>query len=736
MIPAQSESGRFVRRTLRDGRFVGLRLLTPQDGERLARFYAGVPREDFRFYCPHPLDREHALRNAAAADAPDNTVLVAVVEDEIVGYCWVRTKPGENDFGTFGICVARTFQGCGLGTLLIERLLEITESQGPPVIHLTVQEANPRAVALYTRFGFRITRRGIREASSGFPEEPQFWMERVQAPVCELREPVRVEVRAGEANAALGEKAFELLARTILERSGVTAGRRDAGGDIILELAPDLGAEAFRITGPARGPVRIEASDGRGLIYGVGRFLRASDFEPGSFRPGTWRGMTTPAASVRGMYFATHFHNWYHTAPLADVTRYVEELALYGCNSLSVWFDMHHYRDIDDPAAQAMIERLRAILEAANRVGIGASLTLLANEGFQNTPPALRASNAVENGYRRTIGGFYHTEICPSRAGGLELILANRRAVLEAFAGIQFDCVWIWPYDQGGCTCAKCAPWGANGFLRTAAPVAGLVRRQFPDARIVLSTWYFDRFIEGEWEQFHRWVDREHPSWFDFLMIDGFGAFPEYPLRHGVPGDSPVVGFPEISMEGNAPWGGYGANPRPAHWEAYWRQAKDLLSGSFPYSEGIFEDVNKFLMLQLHWEPTREVDHILREYAAGWFGRQTADAFPGLCRALEKDESTLFRPGDSGVPFTNVGGLPEAESCEISTAALDERLQSVVRRSWRWRLFRLRARIDAELKAGGMRFTPALDRAFTELADLYCADPEHTRGCVRPPSRP
>jgi len=736
MIPARRESIRSVRRTLRDGRSVVLRLLTSEDGDRLARFYSGIPREDVRFYCPHPLDRDHAHRNADTADAPDNTVLVMVAGGDIVGYCWVRAKPGESDFGTFGICVSRGFQGCGAGVQLIERLLEITDSQGPPVIHLTVQEANGRAVGLYQRFGFRITRRGTREATFGFPEEPQVWMERVQTPVCEFRNRVRVAVRVGDEDTRLGEKAFELLARIVADRSGVTVERSSVAADVILELSPELGAEAFRISGSARGPVHIEAGGGRGLIYGVGRLLRSSDFEQGAFRVGTWRGASEPAAPVRGMYFATHFHNWYHVAPLPDVTRYVEELALYGCNSLSVWFDMHHYRDIDDPAAQAMIARLRAILEAANRVGIGASLTMLANEGFQNTPPELRASNVVENGYFRTIGGFYNTEICPSRPGGLDLILTNRRAVLEAFSGIRFDCVWIWPYDQGGCTCAKCAPWGANGFLRTAEPVAHLVHRQFPDARIVLSTWYFDRFIEDEWERFHRWVDRERPGWFDFLMIDGFGAFPEYPRQHGVPGGFPVVGFPEISMEGNSPWGGYGANPRPAHWEAYWRQAKDMLSGSFPYSEGIFEDANKFLMLQLHWSPARDVDHILREYAESWFGRPAADAFPDLCRALERDEGTAFRPASSASPFSNPGELPEAENCEVRTAEIEKHLPPSVRRSWRWRLFRLRARIDAELKSGGMSFTPVLDQAVAELAVLYCVDPDRTRGCVRPPSRP
>ena len=36
------------------------------------------------------------------------------------------------------------------------------------------------------------------------------------------------------------------------------------------------------------------------------------------------------------------------------MNRYVEELALWGCNTLAVWFDLHHYHGIDDPEARAM----------------------------------------------------------------------------------------------------------------------------------------------------------------------------------------------------------------------------------------------------------------------------------------------------------------------------------------------------------------------------------------------
>jgi hypothetical protein len=549
-----------------------------------------------------------------------------------------------------------------------------------------------------------------------------------------------LRVRVEEASGPLGRKAFELLARHVRERSGNAVDEaREA--DVALGVDASLPAESYRISGPPSGPVRIDGGDGRGLIYGVGTWLRESAFAPEGIVPAAWRGSSQPTNPIRAMYFASHFHNWYHIAPIEEVERYVEELALYGCNCLSVWFDLHHYAGIDDPAAQAMVRRLRAILTAANRVGIRASLTMLANEGYTSTPEPLKATNAVQNGYHRAPGGFYNTEVCPSQPGGMELILENRRTVLEAFAGIQFESLWIWPYDQGGCTCADCAPWGANGLVRCARPVADLIREHFPEAKVILSTWYFDRFIEGEWATFHGWVDEAKPDWFDLLMIDGYCAFPEYPLAHGVPGGFPVVGFPEISMEGNGPWGGYGANPRPRHWADYWGRSKRLQSGNFPYSEGIYEDINKFLMLQLNWSPDRDVDSILAEYGAGWFGPEVAQDFVTVCHLLEDDEGTQFggvteTAEGSGPPaFRNAGGFPHAEPCEELVARMDSRLSEAARASWRWRVLRLRSRIDAELKRTGLRFSETLDAAFAELTEIYHADPQLTRGCVLPPSR-
>jgi hypothetical protein len=356
------------------------------------------------------------------------------------------------------------------------------------------------------------------------------------------------------------------------------------------------------------------------------------------------------------MYFATHFHNFYHDAPLPKVERYVEDLALWGCNALSVWFDMHHYSSMTDPQARAMVKRLRAILSAANRVGMQAAFTLLSNESFANSPKELRADwTSGHDGYFQDPGAHYHLELCPHKPGGLKKILEYRDSMLKAFAGIDIGYVWLWPYDQGGCTCSACTPWGANGHMVTSEAVAKLVKKHFPKSKIVLSTWYFDHFINGEWKAFAQNIKNNKPKWIDYLMADDNGSkFPEYILKHGVPGKYPLITFAEISMHGMFPWGGFGANPQLHHFQGIWNQCRALVAGGFPYSEGIFEDINKAIQFQFGWDSSRKASDILHEYVAYEFAPAAAAE---LVHAAELMEDSQNHHTD----FTNAGTLYAAK---------------------------------------------------------------------------
>ena len=69
---------------------------------------------------------------------------------------------------------------------------------------------------------------------------------------------------------------------------------------IEFKTQPGIGAEGFRIEDGGRGVVRIIGNDARGVLYGLGKFLRTSRYDQGGFTPGVWRGQSVPIKPVRG----------------------------------------------------------------------------------------------------------------------------------------------------------------------------------------------------------------------------------------------------------------------------------------------------------------------------------------------------------------------------------------------------------------------------------------------------
>ncbi len=165
---------------LKNGTSATLRFLSRQDGGYLSDFYASIPHEFTRFYGPYPLDRKRALEHVAKAESPLEVVLVLETEiHKIGGYAWYRWREENAEASTLGICVRPEYVGCGAGRCLMNRLMEIAEDIGPPVMRLTCQHANPKAVILYRKMGFKITKEGMTGGSDNFPSEPQYWMEKV-----------------------------------------------------------------------------------------------------------------------------------------------------------------------------------------------------------------------------------------------------------------------------------------------------------------------------------------------------------------------------------------------------------------------------------------------------------------------------------------------------------------------------------------------------------------------------
>lgn len=137
---------------------ISIRLLQRDDAPIICEFYASLTERETYYFYPHPLDGEHAHRLAADADSPE---LIAVLATEhapegerMDGYAYIRMN-ADGDWW-FGICIRPDRQDHGLGTRLLSDLMDRARKAGAQRIGLHVHLTNPRAQALYRKFGFEV----------------------------------------------------------------------------------------------------------------------------------------------------------------------------------------------------------------------------------------------------------------------------------------------------------------------------------------------------------------------------------------------------------------------------------------------------------------------------------------------------------------------------------------------------------------------------------------------------
>jgi hypothetical protein len=182
-----------------------------------------------------------------------------------------------------------------------------------------------------------------------------------------------------------------------------------------------------------------------------------------------------------------------------------------------------------------------------------------------------------------------------------------------------------------------------------------------------------------------------------------------------------------------------------------WKPSRHLLSGGFPYSEGIYEDINKVITSQLYWKPSREIKDIIKEYAGYEFSWEYADRLTdmiirlgdgaewdldnGLGLNVFVSAPSAIKDITEPVRDRKCYSLPSSDQSVQNTEDLKSvkgKLTPFTASSWRWRLLELRVLLEASLRKSGGRPTDETDRYFDELIRIYYA--RNADGCVYPPT--
>lgn len=167
---------------LKDRSTATVRGLDIGDRDGFADFYESIPQESLRFYCPHPLNRESAVKFVEQACQGKFSALVLNCgkTGKIAGVCWAKLPGKNHDCAVLGICLLPEFRGLGAGRILLETLLDILAHNGIKRVRLTVQLANPGAVKLYWQCGFEVIEEHMRPElkNYGLAPEPEYLMEK------------------------------------------------------------------------------------------------------------------------------------------------------------------------------------------------------------------------------------------------------------------------------------------------------------------------------------------------------------------------------------------------------------------------------------------------------------------------------------------------------------------------------------------------------------------------------
>ncbi len=107
--------------------------------------------------------------------------LVALTEEHAVGYGQLMRWGRRGEISD--LVVGEAWRGQGIGTAIVQRLLEIAREQGMGEVEIGAASSNPRAAALYQRLGFEEKRRLLLELGNGL-ELVIFFVMRLKGATC------------------------------------------------------------------------------------------------------------------------------------------------------------------------------------------------------------------------------------------------------------------------------------------------------------------------------------------------------------------------------------------------------------------------------------------------------------------------------------------------------------------------------------------------------------------------
>lgn len=146
---------------------IEIRLASSDDLPLLVKLLADDPLGRKREAAFSPLPDSYREAFQAIEVDPNNQILTAVWNGRVVGCVQLTFIPSLTYQGGWramleGVRVASDCRGQGIGTLMINRTVEMAKKRGCRLIQLTTDQRRPDALRFYRRLGFAPTHFGLK----------------------------------------------------------------------------------------------------------------------------------------------------------------------------------------------------------------------------------------------------------------------------------------------------------------------------------------------------------------------------------------------------------------------------------------------------------------------------------------------------------------------------------------------------------------------------------------------
>ena len=411
--------------------------------------------------------------------------------------------------------------------------------------------------------------------------------------------------------------------------------------------------EGFRVVTQSAGRGNITwiiGADQRGVLFGAGWLLRNLQMAKGILQLGGPADMvSSPAYPIRGHQLGyRHTANSYDAWTPAQFEQYIRDLAIFGTNAI----EGIPFHEDDNPSPHFTISA------AAMRVKISEICQAYDMDYWVWTPATFDLTDKAKRQAELDMHEAFY-KACP-----------------------RLDHIFFPGGDPGDNHPSEVMP-----FLKD---LHDRLVKYHPNARIWVS---LQGFSEEQVDYFYQYLHQYQPTWLEGV-VSGPGSPPIAQTRYRLPAKYKHRQYPDITHSVRcefpvARWdqayaltlGRESVNPRPFAFSRIQQTYAPFTDGFVSYSDGCHDDINKIVWSMGAWDPGKDVNEVLEEYARFFFGPGSEKNVAAGIAAFEQNWNG---------PLADNGGVEATFSFWISL----EKQHPELAGNWRWQMLLLRAYYD------------------------------------------